>query len=88
LTWRVEFDERARRDLRRLDTAIQERILKYLRDHVVTEGQPRRYGETLKGIMAGLWKYRVGDYRVVCKIQDVQAKVLVLRVGHRREVYR
>jgi mRNA interferase RelE/StbE len=88
LTWQVEFDERARRDLRRLDTTVQDRILNYLRVHVATEGNPRRHGEALKGTMAGLWKYRVGDYRIVSKIQDEKVTVFVVRIGHRREIYR
>jgi mRNA interferase RelE/StbE len=88
LTWQVEFDERARRDLRKLHTTIQNRILTFLRLRVVTEGSPRLYGETLKGDMAGLWKYRVGDYRIVCEIHDEEATVFVVRIGHRREIYR
>jgi len=88
LTWRIEFDERARRDLRKLDATVQKRILKYLRAHVATEESPRRHGKALKGMMAGLWKYRVGDYRLICEIQDVRVTVFVLRIGNRREIYR
>ncbi len=67
---------------------MQERILKYLRAHVATEESPRRHGKALKGMMAGLWKYRVGDYRLICEIQDVRVTVFVLRIGNRREIYR
>ena len=88
MTWRIEFDERARRDLRKFDVAVQERILNYLRAHVASEESPRRYGEALKGMMAGLWKYRVGDYRLICEIQDEKVTVFVVRIGHRREIYR
>jgi mRNA interferase RelE/StbE len=88
LIWKIEFDERARRELRRLDGGVQERILHYLRKRIATDQDPRRYGETLKGEFTGLWKYRVGAYLIVCEIQHDTITVIVVRVGHRREIYR
>ena len=87
LTWQVEWDDRARRELRRLDGSIQRQILRYLRERIATNNPPRRFGKALTGDRVGLWRYRVGDYRLVCRIEDDRLVVLVLAVGHRREVY-
>ncbi|MEO8557903.1 MAG: type II toxin-antitoxin system RelE/ParE family toxin [Rhodospirillales bacterium] len=88
MTWQIEFDERARKELRRLDATVQKSILRYLRSRVATSADPRRMGKALTGDLAGLWRYRVGDWRMVCRIEDQKLIVLVLVIGHRREVYR
>ena len=85
--WRVEFDRDAARDLRKLDTQAQRHILRYLRERIATEEDPRRFGHALTGDLKGLWRYRVGDYRIVASIGDNRFVVLVVTVGHRREVY-
>jgi len=87
VTWRVELTEDARRELRQLDRQFQDRILKYLRTRVATTEDPRRFGKSLSGGMHGLWRYRVGDYRLVCQLQDGGLTVLVVRIGHRSEIY-
>jgi mRNA interferase RelE/StbE len=86
--WRVEFDRDAARDLRKLDVAAQRRILRYLRDRIATDQDPRRFGHALTGDLKGLWRYRIGDYRIVAAIEDDRFVVLVVTVGHRHEVYR
>lgn len=85
--WRVEFDRDAARDLRKLDAQAQHDILRYLRDRIATEEDPRRFGHALTGNLKGLWRYRIGDYRIVASIEDNRFVVLVVTVGHRREVY-
>ena len=85
--WRVEFDDRARRDLRKLDASVQTAILRYLRERIATAEDPRRFGKALRRSLAGLWRYRVEDYRLICRIEDDHVVVLVVQVGHRREVY-
>ncbi|MGE0752117.1 MAG: type II toxin-antitoxin system RelE/ParE family toxin [Variibacter sp.] len=85
--WRVEFDARAARDLRKLDRTAQQLILRYLRARIATADDPRRFGRALTGDLKGLWRYRIGDYRIVAKIEDDRLIVLVVTVGHRREVY-
>lgn len=86
--WTVEFDERARKELRKLDPATQDRILKWLRHRIADQPDPRRFGKALKGRMRGLWRYRVGSWRIVCQLQDDRQVVLIVRIGHRRTVYR
>lgn len=89
MAWKIELDEAAERELNKLDPQISRRILKFLNDHVARLDDPRSIGEALKGSRLGnFWKYRVGDYRIVCDIQDGRLIVLVLRVGNRREIYR
>jgi len=87
LAWRVEFDRDAARDLRKLDVPGQRRILRYLRERIATDEDPRRFGHALTGDLKGLWRYRVGDYRIVASIADERFVVLVVTVGYRREVY-
>ncbi len=89
MAWRVEFDPAAARELGKLDPQVARRILTFLHDRVATLDDPRSIGEALKGSRLGeFWKYRVGDYRIVSSIEDGTLKILVLKVGNRREVYR
>lgn len=87
MIWRVEWDDRARKELRKLDHPVQKEILKYLRTRIVESKNPRFFGQNLSGNKAGLWRYRVGDYRLICRIEDDILVVLVVGVGHRKEVY-
>ena len=85
--WRVEFDPDAARDLRKLGHEARRLILRYLRERIATADNPRRFGHALTGDLKGLWRYRVGDFRIVAKIEDDSFIVLVLTVGQRRDVY-
>ncbi len=86
--WTVEISDIAERQLRKLDRPVQKRILDWLEDRIEGCKNPRHFGESLKGDYAGFWRYRVGNYRVLCDIQDEKVLVLVLAIGHRREVYK
>ena len=89
MAWRIEFDEGAKKDLARLDKPVARRITAFLRERVASLDDPRSIGEALSGARLGeFWKYRVGDYRIISRIEDGLLKVLVVRVGHRRQVYR
>jgi len=85
--WRVEFDPDAAKELRKLGKPAQREILRYLRERIATADDPRRFGKALTKDLKGLWRYSVGDYRIVARIKDGRFVVLVLTVGHRREVY-
>ena len=87
MTWTVEFDEAARKELRKLDRQAQQDILRYLRERIATDEDPRRFGKALSRELAGLWRYRIQNYRLICSIEDQTLIVLVLRVGHRKDVY-
>jgi mRNA interferase RelE/StbE len=84
----IRFDPRAERELAKLDRQAQIRILRFLRERVAPLDDPRDLGEALTGPLRSFWKYRVGPYRVIVDLQHGQLVVLVLRVGHRRSVYR
>ena len=87
LAWRIEATETAKKQLAKLDRQVQSEILSYLRERIQTDEDPRRYGAPLRKDLIGRWKYRVGDYRIICEIQDEKVLVLVLMVGHRSRVY-
>jgi mRNA interferase RelE/StbE len=89
LAFRIEFDPDAVKDLKKLDRPIQQRLVGFLKDRVATLDDPRSIGEALSGAALGqYWKYRIGDWRIVCDIQDNKIVIRVLRVGNRKEIYR
>ena len=87
MRWTYSFDERALKELKKLGAQAQREILSYLDERITTEEDPSRFGKALRGDLAGLWRYRVGDYRMICSVRKGQVLVLVLKVGHRRDVY-
>jgi mRNA interferase RelE/StbE len=88
LAWTIEFRPNARNDLRRLDPQVQRRIVSFLEQRVIAVGDPRQLGKPLHGDKGDLWSYRVGDYRIICMIEDRRLVVVVVSVRHRREAYR
>jgi mRNA interferase RelE/StbE len=89
MAWSIEFSPSAHKGLRSLDATVVRRILKFLNERIGPLDDPRCIGEALKGSELGeFWKYRVGDYRIICAIEDAEVRVLVVRIGNRREVYR
>ena len=89
MTWKVEIEAEAVKELRKLDREAARRITKFLYDRLATRDDPRSIGESLKGSRLGdLWKYRVGDFRIIASIDDARLLVLVVRVGNRKDVYR
>lgn len=87
MVWTIEWDERAVKELKKLDKQIQRDILHYLKSRIATDESPRRFGKALLGDKAGLWRYRVKDYRIICLIEDGNLVVLVLKTSHRKVVY-
>jgi mRNA interferase RelE/StbE len=88
MAWKIELSVEADRQLAKLDPQVIRRILKFLNQRVRTLDNPRSIGEALRGSKLGeFWKYRVGDHRLICSIEDRRVLILVLRIGHRREVY-
>jgi mRNA interferase RelE/StbE len=87
MSWVYRFDERAVKELRKLGKQAQRDIISYLDERIAVDEDPRRFGKGLRSDLAGLWRYRVGDYRIVCQIRDGELIVLVVTVGHRRDVY-
>lgn len=89
MVWKVELAPAAERDLDKLDKQHAKRILRFLSERVSKLDDPRSIGEALKGSRLGeLWKYRVGDYRIIGCIEDTLVRILIVKIGNRREVYR
>lgn len=88
MTWVVEWDDRARKELRKLDKQLQKDILQYLRKRIAVNDDPRRFGKPLSYDKHGLWRYRIQNARLICRIEDDTLIVLVVKVGYRKEVYK
>lgn len=89
MAWRIEFDAAAVKDLKKLDATAAQRITSYLRKRVAPLDNPRNLGAALKGSKLGeLWRYRVGDFRIICELRDRELVILAVSIGHRREIYR
>lgn len=89
MAWKVELDPAAERELGKIDPQTARRILAFLHGHVAQLDDPRSIGEALKGSKLGaFWKYRVGDWRIIASIEDGALRILVMRIGNRKDVYR
>jgi mRNA interferase RelE/StbE len=86
-TWRIEITRTASKQITKLDREAQESILDFLRERLSPADNPRQWGRALQGEKRGLWRYRVGDYRLICDILDEKITILVLELGHRKDVY-
>jgi mRNA interferase RelE/StbE len=89
LTWIIKYTDTAVKQLKKIDRPVAARLLDYMDQRVATADDPRALGKNLSGPKTGeYWRYRVGDIRIICKIQDDQVCILVIEIGSRREVYR
>ena len=88
MAWNIEFVPAAAKELKKLGRAEAARIIATLETRIAPLDDPRKLGSALTGELGGLWRWRIGDYRVVARIEDERITILVVRVAHRREVYR
>ncbi|SPF46239.1 Addiction module antitoxin [Syntrophobacter sp. SbD1] len=88
MAWRINYTDSARLQLRKLDKQTAQRILDYMDERIAPLEDPRSTGKALTGPLGEFWRYRVGDYRIICDIQDGALLVLVVRIGKRSDVYR
>ena len=87
MSFTVEYTQQAVRDLRKLDKYTASLILGWIEKNLVDCENPRQHGKGLTANRSGQWRYRVGDYRILADIQDEKIVILVLGIGHRREIY-
>ena len=87
MDWKIKLDQHAVKQLKKLDRTAQKRIVGFLSDRLLTAKTPRDFGKPLMGKLTGLWRYRVGDYRLICEINEKEVTVLVINIGHRKEIY-
>ena len=88
MAWTIEYTDTAKSLLRKLDKQTARRIVDYMDERIAPLDDPRSAGKSLTGPLGGLWRYRVGDCRVICGIQDNALRVLVVKLGDRKEIYR
>ena len=88
MAWTIDYSDTAWKQLKKLDLASARRIVEFMDERIAGRDNPRCTGKALTGPLGGLWRYQVGDYRVICDIQDTSLRVLVVRLGNRREIYR
>lgn len=84
MAWKIEFAKSAAKTLGKLDKPVAKRIVKFLQERIADD--PNAVGEALQGILAPLWRYRVGDYRIICDIVDETVTVTIVKIGHRSDV--
>jgi len=89
LAWAIKYSETSERQLKKLDKSIALRVLDFMDERVAQLEHPRSQVKNLVGPKFGsYWRYRVGDIRVICDVKDEVVRILVVEIGHRREVYR
>jgi mRNA interferase RelE/StbE len=88
LAWAIDYTKSAKNQLKKLHKPVAKRILDFMDNRVAKQEDPRTLGKAFTGSIGTLWRYRIGDYRIICEIQHSTVRILVVRIGHRREVYR
>lgn len=88
MAWTIEYTATARKQLRKLDRQAARQIVDFMDDRIAPLKDSRSVGKALVGALGGLWRYRVGEYRVICEIRDDALSILVVQLGNRREIYR
>lgn len=87
MVWTIEYDRRVLKDMKKLDKTVQLQILDYFDERIARSDDPRSFGKPLKSTFSGLWRYRIGNYRAICRIEDEKLVILVVRIAHRSKVY-
>lgn len=87
MVWTIEWEEKAKKEFKKLDHSIQKKILKFLIKRIAKLENPRVFGKSLSYEKFGLWRYRIEDFRIICSIDDGAIVILVVQVGHRKEIY-
>jgi len=88
LAWIIEYDSRVVKDMKKLDKKVQQQIITYFDTRIAPSSDPRTFGKSLKSSFSSLWRYRIGEYRAICRIEDTHMVVLVVRISHRSTVYK
>ena len=88
MAWTIEYARSVRKSVEKLDSQTRARIRDFIENRIAVLDDPRTLGKPLKGPLGGLWRFRVGDYRIICDVQEHRLAVLVLAIADRRAVYR
>ena len=85
--WIIKFNSFSEKQLKKLDRNTQKNILNFLEDKIKSSSNPKYIGHSLTGKLSGLWRYRVGDHRIICEIKNNELAILVIGMGHRKDIY-
>lgn len=88
MAWTIDYTDKAIAQLGKIDRQNAKRIMNFLDGRVTLLDDPRSTGKALTGPLGGLWRYRVGDYRVICALENAVLQILVIEIGHRKDIYR
>ena len=88
MAWTIEYDSRVLKDMKKLDRKVQQQIIAYFDERIAPSSNPRSFGKPLESSFSGLWRYRIGEYRAICRIEDTHMVILVVRISHRSTVYK
>lgn len=87
MAWTIKYTDTAKKQLRKLEKGAAKRIVNYLDSRIATQPNPRTSAKALRGELGDFWRFRIGDFRVICTIEDEELTVLVVRIGHRKNIY-
>lgn len=88
MTWTVNITRKTEKLIAKMDSQTKEKIQHFITDILPNLDNPRQTGKALQGDLKGLWRYRVGDYRLIAQIQDNELIILVIEIGHRKNIYK
>lgn len=88
MSWNIKFTKDADKQMKSLDSIIEKRIHKFINERLIIATNPKILGIALRGDLSGLWRFKVGDYRLICDIEDNTVTILVVLVGHRKNIYK
>ena len=88
MTWRIEFTKNAAKQFAKLDKPVKQRIIDFLENRLTSMENPRQLGKALQGPLAEYWSYRVGNYRIMTKLEDTVLLILIVDIDHRKKVYK
>lgn len=88
MAWKIKYLKSVQKNIRKIDRKERDRIREYLESHIANSDNPRQFGKALKGNHSEFWRYRVGNHRIICELKDNSITILVIRIGHRKNIYK
>lgn len=88
MIYELKYEAKAVKQIKKLDPATRKLIKSWIEKNLLNTDNPRQHGKGLTGILSQYWRYRVGDYRILAEINDTEIVIIIVEVGHRREIYR
>ncbi len=87
MVWKIKWNDRTKQDFRKLDKTTAKKLIRYMEERIAPLTNPRALGKGLRYEKYGLWRYRIENYRIICRIKESEVEILVINVGHRKDIY-